>query len=134
MCRRASYVSTISQHTCSLRPGHKEHLAGDPLDRSYPPILFELHRLAAAVASQNLPGGCGGSTSVGLMGHYHLGVCSKFSIPTGKGKEMNLYGVHLMYEALCWVFYLRNQNLLSIYHEAGTVLAISCTWYLPSWK
>lgn len=64
------------------------------------------------------------------MGHYHPEIYSKFSIPAEKRKEMSLYGVHPMYEALCWVFYLCNQNLLSIYYEAGTVLTVSHT--IPS--
>lgn len=56
------------------------------------------------------------------MGHNYPGICFKFSIPTEKGKEMSLYGVYSVYETLCWVFYLGNQNLLSIYYEADIVL------------
>lgn len=108
VCRRADYVRTFSGHAFSLRLGGKEDLTHDPLGRRYLPtslsntILFELHRLTTAVTSLNLPGGCGwGIHECRSYGSFHPWVYSTFSIPAGKGKEMSLYGVHLMFKVWC---------------------------------
>lgn len=85
-----------------LRPWGKgkEHLTQDLLSQgtgtcplpSQVPSCSKLHKLTTAVASHNLSRGCSWEIlEYRNYGPFYPRVCSKFSIPKGKRKEISLY-------------------------------------------